>query len=53
MKSSIDVGVHGSITLTQELLEAGLVDELRLVVAPSIQMHGRKLFERVSRSGYR
>jgi len=41
-----DIGVHGSITLTQSLLEAGLVDELRLVVAPSIQMHGRKLFER-------
>src|SRR5689334_21803701 len=41
-----DIGVHGSITLTQSLLEAGLVDQLRLVVAPSIQMHGRKLFER-------
>jgi len=41
-----DIGVHGSITLTQSLLEAGLVDELRLVVAPSIQMHGRRLFER-------
>jgi dihydrofolate reductase len=41
-----DIGVHGSITLTQSLLEAGLVDELRLVVAPSIQVHGRKLFER-------
>jgi dihydrofolate reductase len=41
-----DVGVHGSITLTQALLEEGLVDELRLVVAPSIQMNGRKLFDR-------
>ncbi len=41
-----DIGVHGSITLTQTLLEEGLVDELRLVVAPSIQMNGRKLFER-------
>ncbi len=41
-----DIGVHGSITLTQSLLEAGLVDQLRLVVAPSIQMHGRKLFAR-------
>jgi dihydrofolate reductase len=41
-----DIGVHGSIALTQSLLEAGLVDELRLVVAPAIQMHGRKLFER-------
>jgi dihydrofolate reductase len=41
-----DIGVHGSITLTQSLLEVGLVDELRLVVAPSIQMKGRKLFEK-------
>ena len=41
-----DIGVHGSITLTQSLLEAGLVDQLRLVIAPTIQMHGRKLFER-------
>lgn len=41
-----DIGVHGSIALTHSLLEAGLVDELRLVVAPAIRMHGRKLFER-------
>lgn len=41
-----DIGIHGSITLTQSLLEAGVVDELRLVVAPSIQMSGRKLFDR-------
>jgi dihydrofolate reductase len=41
-----DIGVAGSITLVQSMLEAGLVDELRLVVAPVIHMHGRKLFER-------
>ena len=41
-----DIGVHGSITLTQSLLEEGLVDELRLVVAPSIRTNGRKLFDR-------
>jgi dihydrofolate reductase len=40
-----DIGVHGSITLTQSLLAAGLVDELRLVVAPVVQGQGRKLFE--------
>lgn len=40
-----DIGVHGSITLTQSLLEEGLVDELRLVVAPFIRMTGRKLFD--------
>jgi dihydrofolate reductase len=41
-----DIGVHGSIELTQSLLEAGLVDELRLVIAPALQMHGRRLFNR-------
>ena len=41
-----DIGVHGSIVLAQSLLEQGLVDELRLVVAPAIQMHGRKLFDK-------
>ena len=41
-----DIGVHGSIELTQSLLELGLVDELRLAIAPVLQMHGRKLFDR-------
>ena len=41
-----DVGVHGSISLTQSLLGHGLVDELRLVIAPALHMHGRKLFDR-------
>lgn len=41
-----DIGVHGSIALTQSLLEQGLVDELRLAIAPALQMHGRKLFDR-------
>jgi dihydrofolate reductase len=45
-RSGGDIGVHGSITLTQSLLEEGLVDELRLVVAPAVHMHGRKLFDR-------
>ena len=44
-RSGSDIGVHGSIALTQSLLEAGLVDELRLVIAPALQMHGRRLFE--------
>jgi dihydrofolate reductase len=39
-----DIGVHGSITLAQSLLAAGLVDELRLVIAPAVQLHGRRLF---------
>jgi dihydrofolate reductase len=40
-----DIGVHGSIALAQSLLRAGLVDELRLVVAPALQIHGRRLFD--------
>src|SRR4051812_42587125 len=40
-----DIGVHGSITLARSLLRAGLVDQLRLVVAPTIAGRGRRLFE--------
>jgi dihydrofolate reductase len=40
-----DIGVHGSITLARSLLAAGLVDDLRLVVAPTIAGAGRRLFE--------
>jgi dihydrofolate reductase len=43
-----DIGVHASIALTQSLLEQGLVDELRLVIAPALQINGRKLFDRGS-----
>lgn len=42
-----DIGVAGSITLVQSLLGAGLVDELWLVVAPALQIRGRKLFDKV------
>jgi dihydrofolate reductase len=41
-----DIGVHGSISIAQQLLEAGLVDELHLVIAPALQMEGVRLFER-------
>ena len=47
-QSGGDIGVHGSIALTQSLLEEGLVDELRLVIAPAVHMRGRKLFDRGS-----
>jgi len=40
-----DVGVHGSIELARSLLRAGLVDELRLVIAPAIAGSGRRLFD--------
>ena len=44
-QSGNDIGVHGSIALTQSLLAHGLVDELRLVIAPVLQIKGRKLFD--------
>jgi dihydrofolate reductase len=40
-----DIGVHGSITLAQALLAAGLVDELHLAVGPVLDPEGRRLFE--------
>ena len=39
-----DIGIHGSIGLAGSLLEAKLVDELRLVVAPTIAGRGKRLF---------
>jgi dihydrofolate reductase len=39
-----DIGVHGSISLVQSLLAAGLVDELHLVIAPTVVGSGRRLF---------
>jgi dihydrofolate reductase len=44
-RSGGDIGVHGSIALTQSLLREGLVDELRLVIAPALQIRGRRLFD--------
>lgn len=41
-----ELQIHGSTTLGRSLLDAGLVDELRLVVAPVIIGDGRRLFER-------
>lgn len=45
-----DIGVHGSICLAQTLLNARLIDELRLVVAPTLRMHGRRLFDQVAQT---
>jgi dihydrofolate reductase len=39
-----DIGVHGSIQLAQSLLEADLVDEVQLVVGPTVGCSGRRLF---------
>ena len=40
-----DIGVHASISVAQALLAGGVVDELRLMVAPAIAGSGRRLFE--------
>jgi dihydrofolate reductase len=39
-----DIGIHGSISLARSLLEAQLIDELRLVIAPTVAGSGRRLF---------
>jgi dihydrofolate reductase len=40
-----DIGVHGSISVTRTLLAADAVDELRLVIAPTIVVSGQRLFD--------
>jgi dihydrofolate reductase len=40
-----DIGVHASISVAQALLAAGVVDELRLVIAPRIAGPGRRLLD--------
>jgi dihydrofolate reductase len=39
-----DIGIHGSTELARSLLGARLVDELRLVMPPTIAGHGKRLF---------
>ncbi|MBU2664844.1 dihydrofolate reductase family protein [Actinoplanes bogorensis] len=40
-----DIGVHGSLRLSQALLAAGLIDRISLVVYPAVAGGGRKLFD--------
>jgi dihydrofolate reductase len=40
-----DVGVHASISVAQALLAGDVVDELKLVIAPRISSHGRRLLD--------
>lgn len=40
-----EVGVHASISVARALLAGGVVDELRLVVAPAVAGRGRRLLD--------
>jgi len=40
-----DIGVHASISVAHALLAAGVVDRLRLVIAPAIAGSGRRLLD--------
>jgi dihydrofolate reductase len=40
-----DVGVHGSISVAQALITAGVVDELKLAIGPMIAGRGRRLLD--------
>lgn len=40
-----DIGVHASISVAQALLASDVVDELRLVIAPTIVGRGRRLLD--------
>ncbi len=39
-----ELQIHGSARLGQSLLDAGLIDEVRLAIAPVVVGHGRRLF---------
>ena len=40
-----DIGVHASLSVTRALLAADVVDELRLVIVPTVAGSGRRLFD--------
>ena len=40
-----NIGVHASISVAQALLAAGLVDELKLAIVPTIAGSGRRLLD--------
>jgi len=44
VRDGANIGIHGSPTLTEHLLHAGLVDELRLEIYPVVAGSGARLF---------
>jgi len=46
-QSGGEIGVHASISLTQSMLAAGLIDELKVVIAPTVAVAGRRLLDAV------
>lgn len=40
-----EIGIHASISLARALLAAGVVDELKLVIAPKVAGKGRRLLD--------
>ena len=46
-----ELQVHGSLNLIQTLIEAGLVDEFRLVIALSCSCTGKRLFDDIVSTG--
>lgn len=40
-----NIGITGSGTLVRNLLEAGMLDELHLLLHPIVVVHGKRLFE--------
>lgn len=46
-QSGGDIGVHASISVAQALLAAGVVDEIRLAIAPAVVGSGRRLLDGV------
>ena len=46
-QSGGEIGVHASISVARSMLAAGLVDELKLVIAPAMAGSGRRLLDDV------
>jgi dihydrofolate reductase len=40
-----EIGVHASISLARSMLAAGLIDELKVVIAPAVAGPGRRLLD--------